>query len=358
MNPLPSTTDRETTTVSATATMMRSNSNVMAKTSTACFETQQVTEYSDFIILVHSESRTPNVPYGEHFSTVNQICMTWDSPGNTKIQCFTEVKFKKSIMWSGKVEAGSLEGSGGFYKELIRQLAELADSSEGAALVEKASKLNIKAVTATEVKLQRATKAVPSTSSLSTMSTTATLLTEPTVSPLSITNEPATPIPIHGSISFLPSSATLTMEPVEMSRAQSLLSQQVLRSQAQPLILTLPLKSGTRASLNSGTGPKFEEASTNDSTLSTPENNSPVSTFIRSLTSPVLPVLGVVGNDQAVANSSASAPLIESPSTEPSTPALPVTPPSAQTLLELLKKSLVLFNKSPSVHTHDPQETE
>ncbi|KAF9326451.1 hypothetical protein BG006_010128 [Podila minutissima] len=128
---------------------------MLAKTSTACFETQQVTEYSDFIILVHSESRTPNVPYGEHFSTVNQICMTWDSPSNTKIQCFTEVKFKKSIMWSGKVEAGSLEGSGGFYKELIRQLAELADSPEGAALVEKASKLNTKAVTATEVKLQR-----------------------------------------------------------------------------------------------------------------------------------------------------------------------------------------------------------
>ncbi|KAG0094572.1 hypothetical protein BGZ93_007046 [Podila epicladia] len=123
---------------------------MLAKTSTACFETQQVTEYSDFMILVHSESRTPNVPYGEHFSTVNQICMTWDSPGNTKIQCFTEVKFKKSIMWSGKVEAGSLEGSGGFYKELIRQLAELADSPEGAALVEKASKLNTKNVTATE----------------------------------------------------------------------------------------------------------------------------------------------------------------------------------------------------------------
>ncbi|KAG0031028.1 hypothetical protein BGZ81_001878 [Podila clonocystis] len=320
---------------------------MLAKTSTACFETQQVTEYSDFIILVHSESRTPNVPYGEYFSTVNQICMTWDSPGNTKIQCFTEVKFKKSIMWSGKVEAGSLEGSGGFYKELIRQLAELAHSPRGAALVEMASKLNTKTVAAIEVKLQRAKIATPSASSLNIVSTTAILPTEPAASPLSITHEPATPFPIQAPISYSTSGAALTMEPVELSRAQSLLSQQILRSQTQPLTLTLPLKSRDRASLVSEAGPKFE-ASTNDSMLSTQENKSPVSIFIQSLTSSVSPVLGVVGNEQVVATSAASAPLIESPNTESSTPTLPVIPPSAQTLLELLKKGLMLFNKSPS----------
>ncbi|KAG0040920.1 hypothetical protein BGZ82_005471 [Podila clonocystis] len=294
---------------------------MLAKTSTACFETQQVTEYSDFIILVHSESRTPNVPYGEYFSTVNQICMTWDSPGNTKIQCFTEVKFKKSIMWSGKVEAGSLEGSGGFYKELIRQLAELAHSPRGAALVEMASKLNTKTVAAIEVKQQRGTIASPSASSLSIVSTTATLSKEPAVSPMSITHEPATPVPIQGPISYSTSGAAFTMEPVEMSRAQSLLSQQIPRSQAQPLTLTLPLKSRARASQVSEAGPKFEDASTNDS---------------------------VVGNEQVVTTSAASASLIESPNIEPSTPTLPVTPPSAQTLLELLKKGLMLFSKSIS----------
>ncbi|KAF9312892.1 hypothetical protein BG003_005811 [Podila horticola] len=321
---------------------------MLAKTSTACFETQQVTEYSDFIILVHSESRTPNVPYGEHFSTVNQICMTWDSPGSTKIQCFTEVKFKKSIMWSGKVEAGSLEGSGGFYKELIRQLSELAGSPQGAALVEKAAKLNTKAVTVTEVTSQRASNAAFGTSSLSTVSTTATLQMEPAISPLSITNNPATPIPIQSPIPYSPGGAILTMEPVEMSRAQSLFSQQILRSQAHPLTLTLPLKSGTRASMDSGPRPKFEEVSTNDSTLSTPEKKSQVSTFIQSLTSPVFPVLGVIGYEQVVSNSAASGPAIGSPDTKPSTPTLPVTLPSAQTLLELLKRGRMPFNKSPS----------
>ncbi|KAG0372456.1 hypothetical protein BGX24_000236 [Mortierella sp. AD032] len=102
---------------------------MLAKTSTACFEVQKVTQFSPFAILVHSESKTPNVPYGEHFSTVNQICMTWESEGRTRIKCFTEVKFKRSIMWSSKVEAGSLEGSGGFYKEFIRQLEQLVESN-------------------------------------------------------------------------------------------------------------------------------------------------------------------------------------------------------------------------------------
>ncbi|KAF9541216.1 hypothetical protein EC957_003292 [Mortierella hygrophila] len=101
---------------------------MLAKTSTACFETQRVTQHEPFAILVHSESKTPNVPYGDHFSTVNQICMTWESEGKTKIKCFTEVKFKRSIMWSSKVEAGSLEGSGGFYKEFIRQFEQLVES--------------------------------------------------------------------------------------------------------------------------------------------------------------------------------------------------------------------------------------
>ncbi|KAG0268695.1 hypothetical protein BGZ95_002344 [Linnemannia exigua] len=102
---------------------------MLAKTSTACFEVQKVIQFSPFAILVHSESKTPNVPYGEHFSTVNQICMTWESEGRTRIKCFTEVKFKRSIMWSSKVEAGSLEGSGGFYKEFIRQLEQLVESN-------------------------------------------------------------------------------------------------------------------------------------------------------------------------------------------------------------------------------------
>lgn len=274
--------------------------------------------------------------------------MTWDSPGSTKIQCFTEVKFKKSIMWSGKVEAGSLEGSGGFYKKLIRQLSELAGSPQGAALVEKAAKLNTKAVTVTEVTSQRASNAAFGTSSLSTVSTTATLQMEPAISPLSITNNPATPIPIQSPIPYSPGGAILTMEPVEMSRAQSLFSQQILRSQAHPLTLTLPLKSGTRASMDSGPRPKFEEVSTNDSTLSTPEKKSQVSTFIQSLTSPVFPVLGVIGYEQVVSNSAASGPAIGSPDTKPSTPTLPVTLPSAQTLLELLKRGRMPFNKSPS----------
>ena len=324
----------------------------MAKTSTACFETQQVTEYSEHVILIHSESRTPNVPYGEHFSTVNQICMTWDSPGKTKIQCFTEVRFKKSIMWSGKVEAGSLEGSGGFYKELIRQLAELADSSQGATLIEKAYRPNTKAVITSDygVNLQKATNRTPGTPSLGTTSTAATLQTEAAASPLSITNEPATPIPNLNTILYSFNGATLAMEPMEMSRTQSLLSQQFLRNQAQtqPLTLTLSSKSGIRVSLDSLARPKIEAVSTTDNTPSMPEKKSPVTTFIQSLASPMFPVVSMVGNEQAIASSAASAPAIKPSSAEPSKLALPLTLSTAQTLLELTKKGLMLFNKSSS----------
>ncbi|KAF9088426.1 hypothetical protein BGX27_002698 [Mortierella sp. AM989] len=101
---------------------------MLSKTSTMCIETQEILQHSSNIIRIHSESKLPNVPYGEQFSSVNQICMTWESPGNTRIKCFTEVRFRKSIMLSGKVEAASLEVSGGFYRELIRQLVEASEA--------------------------------------------------------------------------------------------------------------------------------------------------------------------------------------------------------------------------------------
>ncbi|KAF9977835.1 Protein Aster-C [Actinomortierella ambigua] len=99
---------------------------MLAKTSTACYEVQKILKHTPELILVHSESRTPNVPYGEHFSTVSQICLSFEAKGQTRIKMFTEVKFKKSLMWSGRVEAGSLEGSGGFWKAFIEQLDEFA----------------------------------------------------------------------------------------------------------------------------------------------------------------------------------------------------------------------------------------
>ncbi|KAF9197535.1 hypothetical protein BGZ49_001983 [Haplosporangium sp. Z 27] len=108
---------------------------MLAKTSTACIETQEVLQHSPDIICLHSESKIPNVPYGEQFLTVDQICMTRDSPGNTRIKCFTEIKFKKSILLASKVEAASLEVSGGFYRELIRQLVDVAEAQSNSMVV-------------------------------------------------------------------------------------------------------------------------------------------------------------------------------------------------------------------------------
>ncbi|KAG0237435.1 hypothetical protein BGW42_001011 [Actinomortierella wolfii] len=99
---------------------------MLAKASTACYEVQKILKHTPHMILVHSESRTPNVPYGEHFTTVSQICLTFEAKGQTRVKMFTEVKFKKSLMWSGRIEAGALEGSGGFWKALIEQLDVVA----------------------------------------------------------------------------------------------------------------------------------------------------------------------------------------------------------------------------------------
>ncbi|KAF9926417.1 hypothetical protein FBU30_003982 [Linnemannia zychae] len=98
---------------------------MLAKTSTACNETQEILEYNSHAIRLHSESMTPNVLYGDLFSTVNQICMTQESTGMTRIKCFAEVKFKKSILWSSRIEASAMEGCGLYYKELLRQLLEI-----------------------------------------------------------------------------------------------------------------------------------------------------------------------------------------------------------------------------------------
>lgn len=98
---------------------------LVAKTSTLCNETQEILEHNTHSIRLHTESTTPNVLYGDMFSTVNQVCLTLESPGMTRIRCFAEVKFKKSILWSSRIEASAMQGCGSYYKELLRQLMEI-----------------------------------------------------------------------------------------------------------------------------------------------------------------------------------------------------------------------------------------
>ncbi|KAF9173591.1 hypothetical protein BGX21_004105 [Mortierella sp. AD011] len=174
---------------------------MLTKTSTACFETQEILQHSASIIRVQSESRIPNVPYGEQFSTLDQICMTWDSPGNTRIKCFTEVKFKRSIMLSSKVEAASLEVFGGFYRELIRQLVDVAETQ---------SSMVIRPV-------------LPAF-------TSEALIRSPSISPDSATYSKVDDFSISDLDAITPTSASIYNRPSGVSAAQSLLSQQYLKS--------------------------------------------------------------------------------------------------------------------------------
>ncbi|KAF9540619.1 hypothetical protein EC957_003961 [Mortierella hygrophila] len=63
-----------------------------------------------------------------HYSVTFKIpmfCLTLESPGMTRIRCFAEVKFKKSILWSSRIEASAMQGCGLYYKELLRELMEM-----------------------------------------------------------------------------------------------------------------------------------------------------------------------------------------------------------------------------------------
>ncbi|KAG0362533.1 hypothetical protein BGZ54_008586 [Gamsiella multidivaricata] len=57
---------------------------------------------------------------------------------NTRIKCFVEVLFRKTILWGNKIEAASVESADGFLKEFIRRLIEvptevlLPEDGEGA----------------------------------------------------------------------------------------------------------------------------------------------------------------------------------------------------------------------------------
>ncbi|KAG0274804.1 hypothetical protein BGZ95_009439, partial [Linnemannia exigua] len=102
---------------------------MLAKTSTMCHEIQEILECNTHSVRLHSESTTPNVIYGDVFSTVNQVCMTREPTGMTRIKCFAEVKFKKSILWSSRIETSAMEGCALYYKELLRELMELVSTN-------------------------------------------------------------------------------------------------------------------------------------------------------------------------------------------------------------------------------------
>ncbi|KAG0265328.1 hypothetical protein BG011_005028 [Mortierella polycephala] len=342
---------------------------MLAKTSTACFETQQVTHYSDFVILVHSESRTPNVPYGEHFSTVNQICMTWEAPGKTRIQCFTEVKFKKSVMWSSKVESGSLEGSGGFYKEFIRQLGELADA-QGKELIQQ-SLASQAAAAAAPASDPAPAWSHPQLTTSAIADTTATSSQPPMPIPSNVTPVSVVAADNGHDSSSMNSSSTNTddqagpsvlsrvthtpMRPMEMSRAQSLLSQQIRRNPSVSATVAQS-KGVARLSLDSARPPHVETSSVSQMkdqlTPTLPsEKKSALSAFMQSLTPPGFPINTVAAaaltmeTNKIVTTDTADCTVKEAltgPSTGPSADSSPLAP---SVWSGLVRKSLAVFDK-------------
>ncbi|KAF9366397.1 hypothetical protein BGX34_003354 [Mortierella sp. NVP85] len=237
---------------------------MLAKASTQCLEVQQVVQYNDSLILVHSESRTPNVPYGEQFTTVSQVCMTWESPMRTKIKCFMEVKFKKSIMLASRVESGALEGSGGYLKELIKQLQDLTEAQGPQLIRAWESNNQVEDSSAVDYDTDDSDEDGDTDSDSNTEpelepdSDDKASTTESTTGANGVIK--ATGVASHDGVSHTTASTrqgsansllSVTRRPVatEMSRAQSLLSQQFLRS-APPTIATDTVRAGAPARLS------------------------------------------------------------------------------------------------------------
>ncbi|KAF9954455.1 hypothetical protein BGZ72_004592 [Mortierella alpina] len=96
---------------------------------TDCRETQRVLEYNLRTIRILSDV-WPNLSGGHLISLLSQICLTWDSPGYTRIKCFTEVEYTRAPLWVSAYEADLLEPIDRFYKELIRRLVESIDKRD------------------------------------------------------------------------------------------------------------------------------------------------------------------------------------------------------------------------------------
>ncbi|KAF9919022.1 hypothetical protein BX616_002991, partial [Lobosporangium transversale] len=119
------------------------NIPMLTKASICCLETQKVLRHDNRVIRVCTESKTPSIPFGDQFTIATQICLTWESLGNTRIKCFTQVAFKKSILLGGMIETSYLERSCAFYREIVRQLVDAADTLNDTVIIWKAPSVQL-----------------------------------------------------------------------------------------------------------------------------------------------------------------------------------------------------------------------
>lgn len=316
-----------------------------------------MTQYSDYVILVHSESRTPNVPYGEHFTTISQVCLTWESSMKTRVKCSMEVKFKKSVMWASRVESGALEGSGGYLKELVKQLQELAETQgpqlirtwesnkqveDGSAAGSDDSDGSDKDYSDDDSDSDTSTDSGSSSNSdpddgasipESTTGVISKVTSERHVTKATadVDHEGTSQVATSNGHGSSATSLSVTRRPVatEMSRAQSLLSQQFLRSAPPVTIVTESIKTTpARLSLDSV---RTENSGVNakDQLMPLPsEKKSALTTFWESLTPPIITVAAAAltfGENKvspapalAIANTTTKGALAKDDSTTPS----------------------------------------
>ncbi|KAL7750143.1 hypothetical protein RI367_004315 [Sorochytrium milnesiophthora] len=87
-----------------------------------CTETQTLLVNEDFVLVIEVTTKTPGVPFGEHFSTVSRVCVTYVAPKRCRILVTFRVDFTKSLMWEGKIERGATDGCSAAWKEFAAEL--------------------------------------------------------------------------------------------------------------------------------------------------------------------------------------------------------------------------------------------
>ncbi|KAJ3090980.1 hypothetical protein HK102_002055 [Quaeritorhiza haematococci] len=98
---------------------------LLPKTNTPCSERQNMIRHDELRFVVETVAKTPKVPYGDCFTTVVRYCISHAGPNKARLLVTGKVDFSKKTMWKDKIEAGGVDGMGGYAKELVNVLKDV-----------------------------------------------------------------------------------------------------------------------------------------------------------------------------------------------------------------------------------------
>lgn len=92
------------------------------------YETNILTEYSDFCFVLKKRCRTPDVPYGSTFIAWTQVVVTNTGNDSCRMVCSVEAEFPNGApMLAGQIKSGMRSGTAQFFVLLGETICKYAD---------------------------------------------------------------------------------------------------------------------------------------------------------------------------------------------------------------------------------------